>query len=698
MLITKRLLIISIFLFLINSAPLVLGFDDEYQGLLYKGRVLFNQGRYSQALAEYGKALKLESSSKEVIFNMAVIYKNMRSYEQAIEQYEKLIAIEPNKVLYFNIGELYYLNSMPDKAISSFNEAIRMGEDGYLVYFWLGRCFQDKNDLDNSIRAYKQSIERDNAFILAHLLLGQLYLRDQIWESAGKEFEKVKELDPSVTELYPALASIYSNEKKYKLALEAYGKIRALEPDNPDIQKSIDAVYALAGGEFSKRISQENKDRISSTKAVSVKEKLVKGAPIVSVHVASAKQFRFKCSSDFLIFAQKTTTAIPVAQTGAQEEKGQALYKGSKDELVTIKCADKKICLLNNEGKIFNLPDKINIVPVSAGATILIFDVETGKGNYWANKIDRLYRGQIGVILAQEDELCLINTVNFEEYLYGVLPSEMPDNWPIEALKAQAVAARSEAYAKLGRHKNEGFDFCADVHCQSYGGAAVEAERTCEAVDATTGEIAEYQKKAIDAVYSNSCGGHTQGNIYGDRKAVPYLEDKVDAIENPGFIFPLSALELEDWLWLQDIPVFCNNETFSRRSNFRWVRLYTRKQLEELINKKIDIGTLICIDIAERNPSSHVHRIQVTGTKGKFMIEKELNIRQLFGNLRSGMFNIDVKQDKAGNALEFIFYGGGWGHGVGMCQAGAATMAEQGYTYEQILKFYYTGIEIEKIY
>ena len=120
--------------------------------------------------------------------------------------------------------------------------------------------------------------------------------------------------------------------------------------------------------------------------------------------------------------------------------------------------------------------------------------------------------------------------------------------------------------------------------------------------------------------------------------------------------------------------------------------------MEKLINKKQHIGRLISIDIKERHPSSHVHSIYIKGSKDELFIEKELNIRRLLGDLRSGMFNINVKLDKNGQAESFLFYGGGWGHAVGMCQVGAATMAERGFDFKEILNFYYTDIEVKKLY
>ena len=124
------------------------------------------------------------------------------------------------------------------------------------------------------------------------------------------------------------------------------------------------------------------------------------------------------------------------------------------------------------------------------------------------------------------------------------------------------------------------------------------------------------------------------------------------------------------------------------------MRIYTKDELESLIAARYPIGTLYSIDIAERHPSSHVHAVTIRGSAGEFMVEKELAIRQLFGGLRSGMFAIDERVDRTGIVQEYIFYGGGWGHGVGMCQVGAATMASKGYSYDDIIRFYYSQVDI----
>lgn len=656
--------------------------DDDPRDNLYQARILFNQGKYQQAIDAYEPTKQEDYFLKVALLNQALIYKDTRQYEQAIKLYKKLLTIEENKMVFFNLGEVYYLNCLPDKAISAFNQALNMGYRNGMIYFWLGRCLQDKGNIESAKQSFQQAVAVDDSLVLAHLELGSIYAREKILLKAQEEFEKVRELDPSITEVYPALAEVYFDKKEYEEALKAFHKVLTIDPDNAKAQQYIDLIHKIVGKGLKKDLEKKEEKRLESALAKEIIPKEAPTAPVVKVLIGEVKSFRFKSGSDFSL---------------CRQADGAVLFSGAANTLYGLSEYAGNISLLNNGEKKNSFTEAIVIILADPHATILLFNVESGKGEYWASITDRSYRGQLEVAAAP-GILRLINTINMEEYLYGVVPSEMSANWPQEALKAQAVAARSEAYVKMKRHAKEGYNFCPGVHCQVYGGANVEASSTNKAVDQTCGQIGLYEDKPIDAIYSNSCGGHTQSNIFGECEPIPYLQGIQDVAENIGFFFPLSPLELEDWLWMKNIPAFCNNVKFSRDSNFRWMRTYSRKQLEKLINKQMDIGTLKDIIIRERSDSSHIQRIEIIGSKGKFEMKKELNIRNLLGNLRSSMFNIDVKLDEKGNPEEFIFYGGGWGHAVGMCQVGAATMAQQGYSYIDILKFYYSGIEIKRMY
>ncbi|MFH1460633.1 MAG: SpoIID/LytB domain-containing protein [Candidatus Omnitrophota bacterium] len=677
-----RVIILFLFIFFINCSSIFAN-NQKYFEHLYLGSACFNLGKFDQAIHEYTLAEKIYPESKIAILNKALIYKNIRQYKNAISYYKKLLKIDPDKIIYRNLGQAYYLSSSFDDAITCFEKALRLGHQEPMVFYWMGKAYQQKKSLDEAMVNFKQAVLQDDTFALAHLALGRIYMEKEQWVQAQKELEKVQKFEPSITEIYAWLGLIYLKQKKYEDSLKIYRKAKNIYPDDQNIEKAITQLYAQAPDGFQKAQTKKQQQRFQEEKTKLLKAKIAEGAPLVKVYLMSSNKLHFKCASKFVI-------------KSVQNKK--ELYQGEKDELFSLSYKQGRGRFHKQEQEIFNFNESLAIIPEDKDATILIFNVEAGKGEYWASETDRIYRGEIRILLDDDNLFSVVNVINMEEYLYGVLPSEMPSDWPLEALKAQAVAARSEAFYKMNRHKAQGFDFCAGVHCQAYGGAKMETALSIQAVDQTCGEIAVYENKPIDAVYSNSCGGHTQGNIFGTRKGIPYLQDREDAFIQTGFNFPLSAYELEDWLWNQKIPVFCNNERFSRCSNFRWMRLYTKEQLEVIINKNYQIGELTSIDILERNPSSHIHRILIKGSNSEFEIEKELNIRQALGNLRSGMFNIDVQLDKRGRPVEFLFYGGGWGHGVGMCQVGAATMAEQGFDYSEILKFYYTDISIKKMY
>jgi len=294
--------------------------------------------------------------------------------------------------------------------------------------------------------------------------------------------------------------------------------------------------------------------------------------------------------------------------------------------------------------------------------------------------------------------LKVINIVNLEEYLYGVVPSEMPAQWSKEALKAQAVAARSEVMAKLGRHKAEGFDFCAEVHCQVYSGVESETFTTNAAVDETRGVIMISDNKPIDAIYSSNCGGHTQENIFGEGQRVSYLKAKVDSLVNQELVFPLSPYAFEEWLKNPPTGILCDLSQAPKSSNFRWVRIYSVNELDALLKNIADFGEIKKIIVLKRQSSGHISALKIVGSKQSYILEKELNIRKALGNLRSSMFKIEVKNSAKNSPEQFIFFGGGWGHGVGMCQSGASAMANLGKTYKEILEHYYSDVEFKTIY
>lgn len=328
--------------------------------------------------------------------------------------------------------------------------------------------------------------------------------------------------------------------------------------------------------------------------------------------------------------------------------------------------------------------------PVDSSA---FFTVLPGGGFVLLN--GRPYRGRL-TVRAADNGLVAVERIGLEAYLRGVVPREVPAAWPMEALKAQAVAARTYTLANLKRHDSQGYDLCAGVHCQAYGGAAAEHPRTDQAVAETAGVVAMYGGKLISALYHSSSGGHT---------------------ENSGSV----------WAW--DAPYLKGISDEDVSPNAYWYHSVTPPELEDALRAAgRDIGTVSDLVITETGVSGRVARIRVIGTDGSAELTGE-QFRTLLG-LRSTYFTILWRPDPSAGPVQphigfepltrwspgaqarvplgvwapgyepprWVLAGRGWGHGVGMSQWGAMSMASRGHTYEDILRYYYQGITLQNLF
>ena len=353
------------------------------------------------------------------------------------------------------------------------------------------------------------------------------------------------------------------------------------------------------------------------------------------------------------------------------------------------------------------------IIPQSPDSIITLYGVRIGTGFHYENQEDRQYRGVMEIRLDNEGLMQAISEVPIDIYLKGVVSSEMPAGFPREALMSQAIAARSEVLAKLGtKHLNDPFDLCATVHCQVYAGISNEDPRTNEVVEATYGKVLVCDNNICDAVYSPVCGGHTENkeNVWNP-PAECYLNGFYDG--NPKNFDKLKldlTRERDAATWIEESPpVHCNLK--GKESNFapdyqhryfRWQDTYSRRELQEIIMKKTgeDIGTLYDIIPLQRGTSGRLMEIEILGSRKNLKIKKELNIRRALSEtaLNSACFTVDMELGEMGNPLTVTFHGAGWGHGVGMCQYGAAAMADEGKIHKDILSHYYPGTSIETLY
>jgi SpoIID/LytB domain protein len=344
---------------------------------------------------------------------------------------------------------------------------------------------------------------------------------------------------------------------------------------------------------------------------------------------------------------------------------------------------------------------------------LVILNVEIGSGFHWQSTENRAYNGSIEFLLDDYGLVTLVNALSLEDYLKGVVPSEMPENFPYEALKAQAIAARVEAMAKLGlRHPGQPFDLCDDVHCQVFSGSTRAGEATSNAVASTRGIFMIYRKKMVDAFYHAVCGGHTENieNVW-NMDPRPYLNGRVDRGGRSLQRLTSSLAEEKNLRkWIDSRPdVFCNTTRADvppaleySKKYFRWRIEYDRTELETILRERTgeDFGFLLELNPIKRGVSGRLLELEVVGSKKRFTITREFAIRQALS--KTTLFSACCYFEKVGGPRElpqkFIIKGAGWGHGVGMCQVGAALMARNGKKFDEILTHYYPGIVLEILY
>ncbi|MCE5211743.1 MAG: SpoIID/LytB domain-containing protein [Deltaproteobacteria bacterium] len=397
--------------------------------------------------------------------------------------------------------------------------------------------------------------------------------------------------------------------------------------------------------------------------------------------------------------------------------------------------ADSGLLLLEDSSGNEIIREKEILLTPEAEAFFTVSDVKIGIDFHWQRTQEQSFRGKLLVSACSDSAFNLINKILLEDYLESVISSEMSAKAPLEFLKAQAITARSWLMTMLAKKKavktpaqikteneivawqdindHEGFDVCADDHCQRYQGITrIISENVHKAIEETRGLFLVYDGEICDARYYKCCGGQTEifATAWED-KNYDYLSNVSDDVE------PRSPVrsESEALRWLSGRPpAYCNTRDRDLLKNilpafdqetpdfYRWQVVYERKELEEIIRKKsgIDFGDLRSIESLERGPSGRISRLKIEGTKKTMIVGKELEIRRWLSpsHLLSSAFVVSVERNADGDISRFIFTGGGWGHGVGLCQIGAAVMASQGFKTEEILAHYFTGAQIKKLY
>ena len=392
-----------------------------------------------------------------------------------------------------------------------------------------------------------------------------------------------------------------------------------------------------------------------------------------------------------------------------------------------------------------NQYSKLTFHPQSADASFSLSDVTIGVNFHWERKETQTFLGTLRFVV-EADKICAINELPVEKYLESVISSEMSATSSLELLKAHAVISRSWLLAQMKKRREVAasgnnffsfvkkddmlirwydredhtiFDVCADDHCQRYQGITKETSpHVAEAIRQTLGQVLLDGEDICDARFSKCCGGETEEFQYcwedTPKSYLTAVRDLVLGVKNEEYSSLQDEATAERWI-RSNPPAFCNttdkkilsqvlNDYDQETADFyRWKVTYSQEKIQQLFEEKLkmNFGAILDMKAVERGKSGRISKLQIIGTEKTFTIGKELEIRRALSDthLYSSAFVVDkYDKDEQGVPQRFEIIGAGWGHGVGLCQIGAAVMGEQGYAYNDILLHYYQGAEIKQLY
>ena len=443
--------------------------------------------------------------------------------------------------------------------------------------------------------------------------------------------------------------------------------------------------------------------------------------PNVNVGIVSGQKIHFSLNKPYLAKGEMVTGEQEVAFS-----EGGILWNGNQYSSLTFH-------------------------PQSADASFSLSDVTIGVNFHWERKETQTFLGTLHFVV-ESDKICAINELPVERYLESVISSEMSATSSLELLKAHAVISRSWLLAQMKKRREVAesgnnffsfvkkddrlirwydredhtiFDVCADDHCQRYQGITKETSpHVAEAIRQTKGQILMDGDDICDARFSKCCGGVTEEFQYcwedTPRNYLSSVRDIIQGVKSVGSAAPAPLPSLQDEAaadaWIRsNPPAFCNttdkkilsqvlNDYDQETADFyRWKVTLTQEKLKQLLDEKLkmNFGDILDLQAEERGKSGRISKLRIVGTEKTFVIGKELEIRRALSDthLYSSAFVVDrCDIDEKGVPQRFDIIGAGWGHGVGLCQIGAAVMGEEGFDYDAILLHYYQGAEIKKVY
>lgn len=679
-----------------------------------------------KAADAFERAVKLSSTSAELLYDAAIALEEAGRAERAVELYRRAAARAPEAAkteLEVALGLALLRSGRSAEADEALAPALaRAGEEPWTLLA-AGRAKLALGRFDEAAALLRRASEAGPGLTPADFYLGRALEASGDQDGAAEAYRKAVAADSYFNEGRGPLTQAYLRLKRHNDAMRQLLRWADAEPGSKLVRKLIERVRPLMARTAPPGAAEPSAPAVW-TPPPRADSEVAGRAPVLRVGVATSPLGRVRArrsagvrsGSSWKALDPKTRRVLLSAEPGEVWTARIVVPPRKKGK----KRAPNRLVLYGPKGRVAAVPGVAVRLVLDDPAKGVFQLVEVPEREKWE------YRGELEIALyGGRRSLRLVNVVGMEDYVHGVVSAEMPNRSPLEALKAQAVMARTHVYylktIHRFRHRKEGYDICDEQHCQVYAGQHAETERTRAVVEATRGLVATFNGRPAQVIYSSHCGGATQSGREVGWGDVPYWTGVPDVagIPHP----PSSPAELRRQLAYWPHDAFCRPSAYVHASHTRWTRVIPAKALEEKLSRKLRIGKLKGLRVLKRARSGHVNALLVLGTRRNHKLTGELEIRSLLGvgSLRSTLFVVDheykpepaiaprttmgpPKGKKARRPAPvklqldaLVFRGGGWGHGVGFCQSGAMGRAEAGQDYETIIKTYFRGIGLSRL-
>lgn len=655
----------------------------DYSQYLIEAEDHFYQGDYEKSIDTYLKLYKEGYDKLEVIKNIVSISDYSDNRNKQVNSILTEAEQEYNESLDFNYyyGLYLYQKGHSNKAKDVFNHLIVLLDEKEarissrkvsLMYYYLGNIYNEQNDKKTALNLYQAGIDSNKEMVLNYLTAAEIYDYQDNYDKAIEMYQAALNQDHSLSGIYYELALLYEKRGELLKAYQYWDRCVNSGIETAQARKRIKDIRKRYPDYFDKKDEDKPVTDIDWIATEKIEPNQTYGEIKIGLQ-DNLDRIRFQSKNEFTI-----------------SQADNVIFRGESNTQYQINYRNHTFYILKDNEILERVTTnkKLKIQASAPNNLFALYDIKFAQSYFWGGTEDRQYRGDIYLNPVSNQYMDLINHIDLTSYMLSVVPSEMPASWPIEALKAQSVVARSYIIRNINRHKEQGYDLCADVHCIVYSGAKNEHKRTTEAIIATRNEIITHKGEVVDAVFSSNSGGYTEASENVWIRSLDYLK-AVNTAKNDKYNFPLKPYQVENWF--VEKPASYSNNKYTTQSSFRWVKKIEPAELKERHN----LEEIKRVYITDRTTTGTVKEIKIEGVN-KTITKNNLAIRRALSGLKSNKFIIKNIYEKD-RLKSIIIFGAGWGHAVGMDQSAAAGMALDEKGYKEIINYFYPDTEITKL-